>query len=104
MDVADGSKVPLPAGSDWRSGDGFMGAAGTDVATSSITTFRCVMSSASLSPKCNPPREVHTRWVDEIGRNARCPCGSGKKFKSCHGSSHWRTVLLEAEQQFRRPH
>lgn len=22
----------------------------------------------------------------KIGRNARCPCGSGKKFKHCHGS------------------
>ncbi|MGA8494296.1 MAG: SEC-C domain-containing protein [Xanthobacteraceae bacterium] len=22
----------------------------------------------------------------KIGRNARCPCGSGKKFKKCHGS------------------
>ena len=21
-----------------------------------------------------------------IGRNARCPCGSGKKYKNCHGS------------------
>ncbi|MDP6057610.1 MAG: SEC-C domain-containing protein, partial [Pirellulaceae bacterium] len=21
----------------------------------------------------------------EISRNARCPCGSGKKFKHCHG-------------------
>ena len=22
-----------------------------------------------------------------IGRNAKCPCGSGKKFKQCHGAS-----------------
>ena len=21
-----------------------------------------------------------------IGRNAKCPCGSGKKFKQCHGA------------------
>ena len=21
-----------------------------------------------------------------IGRNALCPCGSGKKYKKCHGS------------------
>ena len=21
-----------------------------------------------------------------IGRNALCPCGSGKKFKKCHGA------------------
>ena len=22
-----------------------------------------------------------------VGRNAPCPCGSGKKFKMCHGRS-----------------
>ncbi len=23
---------------------------------------------------------------DKIGRNDPCPCGSGKKYKNCHGS------------------
>ena len=23
--------------------------------------------------------------VPKVGRNAPCPCGSGKKFKQCHG-------------------
>jgi uncharacterized protein YecA (UPF0149 family) len=23
-----------------------------------------------------------------VGRNAPCPCGSGKKYKHCHGASH----------------
>ena len=22
----------------------------------------------------------------KVGRNEKCPCGSGKKFKHCHGS------------------
>ncbi|MEI5741752.1 SEC-C metal-binding domain-containing protein, partial [Staphylococcus aureus] len=22
---------------------------------------------------------------DQVGRNDDCPCGSGKKFKNCHG-------------------
>ncbi len=22
----------------------------------------------------------------DVGRNALCPCGSGKKYKKCHGS------------------
>ncbi|MCA9334080.1 SEC-C domain-containing protein [Candidatus Saccharibacteria bacterium] len=22
----------------------------------------------------------------KVGRNESCPCGSGKKFKQCHGS------------------
>ena len=24
--------------------------------------------------------------IQKIGRNDPCPCGSGKKFKRCHGS------------------
>ncbi|WP_420840274.1 SEC-C metal-binding domain-containing protein [Caniella muris] len=23
-----------------------------------------------------------------MGRNDPCPCGSGKKFKNCHGKKH----------------
>lgn len=26
--------------------------------------------------------------MSKIGRNERCPCGSGKKYKHCHGSFH----------------
>ena len=26
-----------------------------------------------------------TSEYDGVGRNAPCPCGSGKKFKMCHG-------------------
>ena len=29
-----------------------------------------------------PPEEVKER---KIPRNAKCPCGSGKKYKHCHG-------------------
>ena len=25
------------------------------------------------------------RDVDKVGRNDPCPCGSGKKYKNCHG-------------------
>lgn len=32
---------------------------------------------------------THTPFVhkpgEKIGRNDPCPCGSGKKFKNCHG-------------------
>jgi hypothetical protein len=31
-------------------------------------------------------QQVATRAAErEIGRNERCPCGSGKKYKVCHG-------------------
>ena len=34
--------------------------------------------------------EAHTyrRPAPKVGRNDRCPCGSGKKFKHCCGTSH----------------
>ena len=30
--------------------------------------------------------EIPRRRVTRIGRNERCPCGSGKKYKECHAS------------------
>jgi uncharacterized protein YecA (UPF0149 family) len=31
-----------------------------------------------------PPRNT-TKGASKIGRNEPCPCGSGQKFKKCHG-------------------
>jgi len=28
------------------------------------------------------------RREPKIGRNDPCPCGSGRKFKQCHGREH----------------
>lgn len=30
--------------------------------------------------------EQHVEQVPKVGRNERCPCGSGKKYKKCHGN------------------
>jgi preprotein translocase subunit SecA len=33
-----------------------------------------------------PPQKVQpVRIEKKVGRNDPCPCGSGKKFKNCHG-------------------
>jgi preprotein translocase subunit SecA len=32
------------------------------------------------------PKTV-VRSGDKVGRNAPCPCGSGKKYKKCHGAA-----------------
>ena len=32
-----------------------------------------------------PVMETVIRETDKVGRNALCPCGSGKKYKHCHG-------------------
>jgi preprotein translocase subunit SecA len=39
-------------------------------------------------PRAQPAAEPHTPFVREqpkVGRNEPCPCGSGKKYKHCHG-------------------
>jgi preprotein translocase subunit SecA len=38
---------------------------------------------AALSRKLEPVR----RDVPKVGRNEPCPCGSGKKYKNCHGAN-----------------
>jgi len=36
-------------------------------------------------PAAEPPKAPVTRQGRKIGRNEPCPCGSGKKYKQCHG-------------------
>ncbi len=33
-----------------------------------------------------PQTQVAARAAPKVGRNDVCPCGSGKKFKKCHGA------------------
>ncbi|MSP69625.1 MAG: hypothetical protein EXR20_05075, partial [Bacteroidetes bacterium] len=35
-------------------------------------------------PQQEKPQQV-VRQDPKIGRNDACPCGSGKKYKQCHG-------------------
>ncbi len=45
------------------------------------------------APKSSPMQDVNPkqrepgRPTGKVGRNAPCPCGSGKKYKRCHGAS-----------------
>jgi preprotein translocase subunit SecA len=42
---------------------------------------------ADAQPAADAPAQqpvVKSEW-DKTPRNAPCPCGSGKKFKQCHG-------------------
>jgi len=34
-----------------------------------------------------PPVQTHVRESPKLGRNDPCHCGSGKKFKKCHGAT-----------------
>lgn len=33
------------------------------------------------------PQETYRRDTPKLGRNDPCHCGSGKKFKKCHGAA-----------------
>jgi preprotein translocase subunit SecA len=44
---------------------------------------KVVMSHGSETVNVEPP--TVKRDADKVGRNAPCPCGSGKKYKRCHG-------------------
>jgi preprotein translocase subunit SecA len=37
------------------------------------------------APKAPPKKAQPVRVEQKVGRNDPCPCGSGKKFKQCHG-------------------
>ena len=34
-----------------------------------------------------PPKEPFAHGAGKLGRNDTCSCGSGKKFKKCHGKN-----------------
>jgi preprotein translocase subunit SecA len=38
-----------------------------------------------LAPPPPQPQQQPVRSAPKVGRNSPCPCGSGKKFKNCHG-------------------
>lgn len=40
---------------------------------------------AEPKPEAEPAQQPQTRTAPKVGRNDPCPCGSGKKFKACHG-------------------
>jgi uncharacterized protein YecA (UPF0149 family) len=39
---------------------------------------------ACTCTSCEEKRYIN-RQHGKVGRNERCPCGSGKKYKKCHG-------------------
>ncbi len=47
-----------------------------------VQTSRNEVSSDDEQPRAKPQP---VRVEQKIGRNDACPCGSGKKYKNCHG-------------------
>ena len=81
--------------------DGEMQGTGTDgmhpAAAMQVQNQPATAASASIDPDDPPPgwemNQALGRWLNpndpdtwgKVPRNASCPCGSGKKYKQCHG-------------------
>jgi preprotein translocase subunit SecA len=50
-----------------------------------LQTGRQDVSGTATSQQAQKPKVQPVRVEQKVGRNEACPCGSGKKFKQCHG-------------------
>ena len=59
----------------------------TDLSQTRTSRSEQAMKEAAESAGRSQPQKVETfkRVEKKVGRNEPCPCGSGKKFKHCHG-------------------
>jgi preprotein translocase subunit SecA len=52
---------------------------------SRLKTTRTDEVTQQANPEMQAPKPQQVKGVVKVGRNDPCPCGSGKKFKQCHG-------------------
>jgi preprotein translocase subunit SecA len=81
-------QAPAPNGADGglsyehqqlAGADAILAAGGTSTAAAGFATAGGVATPVAQRPKVNSEFE-------NVGRNDPCPCGSGLKFKKCHGA------------------
>jgi preprotein translocase subunit SecA len=92
MEVVRREPVPLPnlqnlrqSSPDDAPSNGFAAAAAAAAAAGEIEPE----AAATAQPEARPAKQqtvVKDEW-SKTPRNAPCPCGSGKKFKQCHGAT-----------------
>jgi preprotein translocase subunit SecA len=79
--TANGDPLPAPSGAD----DLFMGPpprAAAPIPAPPVARTPAPAVNTSMGPMGRPAAAT----VPEVGRNDPCPCGSGKKYKKCHGA------------------
>jgi preprotein translocase subunit SecA len=82
--TANADPVPAPSGAD----DLFMGSAPAPrVPPPPPVAPNSRGPSAAVSSSLGPVGRPAAATVPEVGRNDPCPCGSGKKYKKCHGAA-----------------
>jgi len=56
-----------------------------DEAAEQIPPEVAAAAAAATAAAAAPSQQPFQRSTQKVGRNDPCPCGSGKKFKQCHG-------------------
>ncbi|MDF2095400.1 preprotein translocase subunit SecA [Aquibaculum arenosum] len=79
QEMHEGRQDPALAGAEGEA------AAGASAGPEAAPAHPAVQPSVNRSPEAAFDPEDPATW-GRIGRNAPCPCGSGKKYKHCHGS------------------
>ncbi len=74
-------------------------AGGEDPAELLAELQRAVATATAPAPQAAPKR----REAAKIGRNDPCPCGSGKKFKKCHGAILEEEGTVDDDDDERQP-
>ncbi|HEY4248117.1 MAG TPA: preprotein translocase subunit SecA [Lacunisphaera sp.] len=62
-------------------------AAPTALASATQSTSGATESAAPAEQEIKLPAVTIRRETPKVGRNDPCPCGSGKKYKNCHGAA-----------------
>ena len=79
-EAVDGAMAPLPA-----AGGGLAPGMSPAVGSAALARRRAGAGGAAPARPHPDDRSPYVRGGRKIGRNEPCPCGSGKKFKQCHG-------------------
>jgi len=52
-----------------------------------LLNLNIVVSDQEDKDKTENDKKINLQDKKKVGRNELCPCGSGKKFKHCHGNT-----------------
>ena len=50
-----------------------------------MAAFRAAVQDPDVPRGAGPRQDPFVHGASKLGRNDPCSCGSGKKFKKCHG-------------------
>ena len=51
-----------------------------------LLNLNIIVSNQEEKKEVADNKDTNLKEEKKVGRNEKCPCGSGKKFKHCHGN------------------